>query len=150
MKLLVPVYLPFPNDDVEITDFRLNGDKIEIDFIIPNIFKGTFYGEIYFKNKSGHIENGTINGYYLVNTPKKWLWNNFEFEIDNAFSEIPNLIEEIKSGKILLEEMEYRKEIPEDCPDSFKDGYGEEIVKDIEEAYKLIGLSEKMSKVLPK
>jgi len=132
--ILVSIYLPFPTG-TEITTWKLEGNQIEINFDIPKIFRGTFKGKLLLYNKSGYLGPGTLKGYFLYNSGKAWLWNFFEWDINNA-EEIPELIAKIKQGKTLLETAQYRKNPPSDIPPSFRDGYGPSVYRDILNAYK--------------
>jgi hypothetical protein len=135
----IPVRLWIPSE-VKILDYHVYTGcscctpTVTAKFETP-IFEGEIEAEIYANGKIIEAEEGKISGRYKYSSPLEWTWNNFEFSFRNP-KQLEQIFQQILSGKILLEEAQYRKTPPEDLPPELKNGYGEEIYNDILNAYK--------------
>jgi len=109
---------------------RVKGDRLTIDFEIPNLFTGTIDAEIYWEKDEAFIETMYISGRYLYESNQDYKWNHFEFEEVKEY-EAGAIWAEIISGDLLIKEMDYRRE-PIDP--EFSDHYGPEVVADIKNA----------------
>ena len=125
------VWIRLPKE-VKVKSWRVDGDNLEIDFTIPGIFEGKIEAEIFWKKNKAFVEHMDISGHYLYESNKSF-WNDFLFEGVKDWK-AEEIWRKILSGELLLEEMERRKEAPEDEFPEFLDSYGPEVVADIANA----------------
>jgi len=126
----INIYLP---QEVVITNWRIEENKLKVEFQIPYVLKGELEAKIFWEQQKGDLYEGIIKVEYDYQSNHSWKWNYFEFDFEQT-EELPQIWEKILNLTPLKEEMEYRKEVPPDLPENFKDSYGESVVEDIKKA----------------